>query len=65
MFTFVLYIFLKKVDEDRNIILGAFFEIPKNCLDILSDKCMKFIERIDVSFLINSYINKYNSFLIS
>ena len=36
---------LIRVDEDRTKILCAFYEIPQNCINDLSKKCIKFIEK--------------------
>ena len=44
-FVYRIYKHLRKVDEDRTKILGAFYEIPSNYIAKLTERCLKFIDK--------------------
>ena len=46
--TIIIYYNLTRVDIDRTKILGAFYEIPQYYVNKLYERCMNFIEKLNV-----------------
>lgn len=48
LLTIIIYYNLTRVDIDRTKILGAFYEIPQYYVNKLYERCMNFIEKLNV-----------------